>query len=259
MAPAADLPDSLPDALRHFMPTSDNGDIDANPSARELYREYGSSINEYPPDKPYNIALEAVPVTVERMPFVPSADCKLVDPGTPRVNIAADAGHPEGTLEADWAKRHKNLTAVQQHCLYFDQDGDGVIWPQDTFIACRKWGWGILLSSLATFIINVNLSYPTGTSWLPDPFFRIHIYNLHKCKHGSDSMSYDNEGRFQPQKYEDMFAKYDRGHKGGLDRSDLLRAHKGQRMCMDFFGWSASFLECTSSSRGKHRFETLIS
>jgi len=59
-------------------------------------------------------------------------------------------------------------------------------------------------------------------------------------------MSYDNEGRFQPQKYEDLFAKYDRGNKGGLDWTDLLRAHKGQRMCMDFFGWSAVFFECMS-------------
>lgn len=56
-------------------------------------------------------------------------------------------------------------------------------------------------------------------------------------------MTYDNEGRFRPQNYEDFFAKYDAGNKGGLDVYDLARAHKGQRMAMDFFGWSASFLE----------------
>ncbi|KAK3056384.1 hypothetical protein LTR09_002891 [Extremus antarcticus] len=56
-------------------------------------------------------------------------------------------------------------------------------------------------------------------------------------------MTYDNEGRFVPQRFEDIFAKYDRGNKGGLDAWDLLRFHKGQRMVFDFFGWSAAFLE----------------
>ena len=57
-------------------------------------------------------------------------------------------------------------------------------------------------------------------------------------------MTFDNEGRFRPQNFEDIFAKYDEGHKGGLDISDLLRFWKGQRLLFDFFGWSASFLEC---------------
>lgn len=102
----------------------------------------------------------------------------------------------------------------------------------------------MLLSAFAAFVIHVNLSYPTGRSWLPDPFFRLWTDRLYKDKHGSDSMSFDNEGRFRPQNFEDFFAKYDRGNKGGLDVWDLLRAWKGQRMAFDFFGWSASFLEC---------------
>lgn len=58
-------------------------------------------------------------------------------------------------------------------------------------------------------------------------------------------MSYDNEGRFRPQNFEDFFAKYDRENKGGLTAPDVARALKGQRMAMDFFGWSAAFFECT--------------
>lgn len=56
-------------------------------------------------------------------------------------------------------------------------------------------------------------------------------------------MSFDNEGRFRPQNFEDFFAKYDKDGKGGVDVWDLFRAHKGQRMAFDFFGWSAAFLE----------------
>ena len=127
---------------------------------------------------------------------------------------------------------------------YWDQDHDGIIWPQDTYMGCRAWGWSIPLSFLAAFIISVSLSYPTVPGLLPDPFFRIYTARLYKDKHGSDSMTYDNEGRFRPQNFEDIFAKYDKGNKGGLDFSDLMDFWKGQRMVFDFFGWSASFLEC---------------
>ena len=138
---------------------------------------------------------------------------------------------------------------VQQHVEYWDTDHDGIIWPQDTYIGCRKWGWSPPLAALTTFIINFSLSYPTLPGFLPDPFFRIYVNKVYKDKHGSDSMTYDNEGRFRPQNFEDIFAKYDEGNKGGLDIWDFLRFWKGQRMVFDFFGWSASFLECRCSTR----------
>lgn len=56
-------------------------------------------------------------------------------------------------------------------------------------------------------------------------------------------MTYDTEGRFRPQNFEDIFAKYDKGNKGGLDVSDVMRMIKGNRMVMDFFGWTAVALE----------------
>jgi hypothetical protein len=105
-------------------------------------------------------------------------------------------------------------------------------------------GWNPILSGIATLTINFNLSYPTCPSLLPDPCFRIFLDRLYKDKHGSSSMTYDNEGRFRPQNFEDIFSKYDRENKGGLSWGDLLDFWKGQRTVFDFWGWCATTLEC---------------
>ena len=116
---------------------------------------------------------------------------------------------------------------MQQHVEYWDRDHDGVIWPHYIYIGYREFGWSPPLALSATLIISLNLSYPTLPGWLPDRFFRIFVERNYKDKHGSDSMAYDTEGRFRPQNFEDIFAKYDKGNKGGLDWSDFLRLWKG--------------------------------
>lgn len=78
---------------------------------------------------------------------------------------------------------------------------------------------------------------------MPDPLFRIHVARIHKDKHGSDSGTYDTEGRFVPQKFEDMFAKY----ADGGDTIDLWQVGKllsGQRLVADPIGWGGAFFEC---------------
>lgn len=243
---SASPPTSIP-ILNHYKmaPTLEIG-IDGSVSDRLVKR-----LTSHPSDKPYAVAISTAPVTYDRLPYIPASNSKLVDPGTARANTAPTTENPSGSDE--WSRRHADKTVVEQHAAYWDRDDDGIIWPYDTYIGCRNYGWNILLSALATFIINFNLSYPTVPGILPDPFFRIWVKRLHKDKHGSDSMSYDNEGRFRPQQFEDFFAKYDRGNKGGLDAYDLLRAHKGQRLAFDFFGWSATFFECKLLSKAKAR------
>jgi hypothetical protein len=195
--------------------------------------------------KPYSIATKSAPVTVERLSYVPSAHDRLLDPGTARANSAPSHETPHGT-QGTWFAQHKQETVLQQHCAYFDRDGDGIIWPLDTYNSTRAWGWNIILAAIAAAIIHFGLSYPSNPSWIPDPFFRIWIARVHKNAHGSDSLSYDNEGRFRPQMFEDLFSKYDVEGKGGLSIGDLLRFHKGQRNAMDFWGWTATALEWTA-------------
>lgn len=102
----------------------------------------------------------------------------------------------------------------------------------------------MLLSFIATVIIHVGLSYFTCPTIIPDPFFRIWIARIHKANHGSDTQTYDNEGRFRPQQFEDIFIKYDRDSKGGLSKREILNLIKGQRLAGDFFGSAAVIAEC---------------
>jgi peroxygenase len=82
------------------------------------------------------------------------------------------------------------------------------------------------------------------SSWLPDPFFRLYTDRIHKDKHGSDSGTYDIEGRFVPRKFEDIFAKYAGGDKQGITLGEVFEYMKGQRFILDLSGWGGAFFEC---------------
>lgn len=56
---------------------------------------------------------------------------------------------------------------------------------------------------------------------------------------------YDTEGRFVPQKYEEIFSKYDAGNKGGLSWDDIQAMVKGNRNVNDPVGWCAPSFSAT--------------
>ncbi|KAF5497732.1 putative peroxygenase 3 [Colletotrichum siamense] len=193
--------------------------------------------------EPVISSISEVPITTQRKPFLqPEDDQRLSHTGTARANIAATHDRPNGTTEYDWNKIHRHQTVLQQHCEFFDRDQDGVIWPLDTFVGFYKLGFGLILSTLSVFIIHGNFSYPTVRGYLPDPFFRIFIDNVHRDKHGSDSGAYDTEGRFSSQKFEDIFAKYAEG-RDYMTIGDIFAMLKGNRVILDPVGWGGAFFE----------------
>ncbi|KAJ5981964.1 hypothetical protein N7451_012064 [Penicillium sp. IBT 35674x] len=145
-------------------------------------------------------------ITGRRLPAVFLANA-IKNPGIARANVAVSVDKPGGDLE--WAK--KMTSPLQQHILFWDRDGDGMIFPWDTYNGIRELGFNIIFAILATLIININFSYPTrlAYSWFPDPWFRVYVPSIHKAKHGSDSGTYDPEGRFLPQLFENLFPKWD--------------------------------------------------
>ncbi|EIE19761.1 Caleosin-domain-containing protein [Coccomyxa subellipsoidea C-169] len=176
-----------------------------------------------------------VPTTTKGAPQ--NLDEKMPNPGLPRANKAVSAEKPSG------GPSPQDRTVLQQHVDFFDFDKDGILYPQDTFNGFHKIGFNIFLSAFAVLVIHGTFSYPSQDGWFPDPFFSVKINNIHKCKHGSDSESYDTEGRFVPEKAEEVFAKYDKGNKGGLYYKDILTMINGNRNIFDPVGWTAEFLE----------------
>ncbi|KAK3347420.1 Caleosin related protein-domain-containing protein [Neurospora tetraspora] len=189
-------------------------------------------------------AVPKCPPTAER-PQAPDIDAIIDKPSIARANLAVSTEQPEGSPEYVDTLNLKDYTVLQQHCMFWDRDGDGQIWPQDTFTGFRELGFNLFFCLLSALIINLGFSYPTrlAFSYFPDSFFRVYLPSIHKAKHGSDSGTYDKEGRFVPQAFEDMFSKWDKGGKGALSAGELWNMIAANRLVVDPFGWAASVFE----------------
>ncbi|KAJ0267060.1 Peroxygenase 2 [Hirschfeldia incana] len=121
--------------------------------------------------------------------------------------------------------------------------GRSLVVPYSKISGFRLLGFNLLASLILATGIHIALSYATLPGWIPSPFFPIHIDNIHKAKHGSDSKTYDNEGRYTPANLELMFSKYARTVPDRLSIGELWDMTEGNRDAFDFFGWLASKVE----------------
>lgn len=177
-------------------------------------------------------------------PIAMGVEKELHKPHLPRANLAVTRECPFGSTKNGWAKQHKNYSTLEQHCLFFDPDADGVIWPTDTFRGLWQLGYPFWLIVSATVIIHTGFSWFSSDAWiLPDPFFRLKVKQMHRSKYGSDTHVFDQEGRFHPQLFENIFTKYDKENKGGLTFMDGMRMLYGNRVVADFAGMLAGFIE----------------
>ncbi|KAM6565610.1 hypothetical protein CsatA_024738 [Cannabis sativa] len=189
------------------------------------------------------LATEAplAPITSQRK-VVTHLEISLPKPYMPRALVAVDGEHPNGTE----GHKHKNMSVLQQHAAYFDQDHNGIVYPWESYVGMRAVGLNPIASFCLAMLINSALSYSTLPGWLPNPLFPVYIDNIHKSKHGSDSGVYDTEGRFVPMNLENMFSKYARTVPDKLSLKEIWEMTQGNRCPYDFFGWLSSKVEWLS-------------
>ena len=155
---------------------------------------------------------------------------------------AVDAAHPNGTLGTSDTR-----TVLQQHLDFFDPDAKGFILPSDTYLGFRRIGYNVPFSAAAVVVIHSTFSLCTWPDWWPRLSLPIYLNRAHKTKHGSDTDVYDSEGRFTPQRYEEIFSKWatckTADGEAALSFSDIQDMLAGIMNVNDFVGWIAGRLE----------------
>lgn len=154
-------------------------------------------------------------------------------------------------VDEEGIEKKEEPTPLEKHVMFFDINKDGVIYPWETYKGFRKIGSGVLLSTVASIFINIGLSGKTRPGKWPSPLFPIEVKNIKFAKHSSDSDIYDTEGRFVPEKFEELFNKHGRTNANALTGEELDELLKANKQPKDFAGhiaakseWKILYLLC---------------
>ncbi|CAI9268812.1 unnamed protein product [Lactuca saligna] len=163
----------------------------------------------------------SAPVTAER-PVRSDLESSIPKPYMARAMAAPDMQHPDGTKEHSAC----GMSVLQQHVAFFDQDNNGIVYPWETYTGLRAIGFNVLVSLVLGLGFNLIFSYVSLPGYIPNLLLPIHIANIHKGKHPSDSGTYDTEG-----------SKYGKTAPDKLTLRELWNMTQGNHVAFDIVGW----------------------
>ncbi|XP_016440515.2 putative peroxygenase 5 [Nicotiana tabacum] len=143
-------------------------------------------------------------------------------------------------------ENNHEVTPLEKHVMFFDINNDGIAYPSQTFQAFRKMGRGIFRSMFAAVLIHITLSHKTRPGKCPSLFFPIVVKNIKYTIHGSDSGAYDSEGRFVPEKFEEIFKQHANQNAESSTHNEVKELLKAKGDPKDYFGWANASVDWNS-------------
>ncbi|CAL5019437.1 unnamed protein product [Urochloa decumbens] len=169
--------------------------------------------------------------------------------GAPRRSAMAAAAVPSSLLlfaalfVGRAAAYGDGATALHSHAAFFDRDGDGVVTLSETYGAFRALGFGFGLSTVSAAFINGALGSKCRPGNATSSKLDIYIEDIQNGKHGSDTGSYDTEGSFVTEKFEEIFAKHAKIVPDALTSDEIDQLLQANRQPGDYAGWAGAEAE----------------
>jgi hypothetical protein len=148
--------------------------------------------------------------------------------------------------------RNTEESSIQKHAKFWDKTNKGYISPLDTISGFMTLGYSVLFSIAIGAFVGVFLSLSTQTGWLPDPLCRSNVRNLIQSKKQTQNNTgaFDDDGIFNPQKFEALFSKYAQSDKSGktITIPEFMRMTQEQeKLGKNVKAWATSMAElCTA-------------
>lgn len=107
--------------------------------------------------------------------------------------------------------------ALQKHVRYFDENGDGKIYPGEMYRKARELGMSSGRAALFTALTEVTRGTPTsGKPWVVD------LNNIEKSRFDGSSGVVDAQGDITGARVNEFFSTTDTNHDGKLQESELM-------------------------------------
>lgn len=143
---------------------------------------------------------------------------------------------PRPCLPVTTAMPWDEMTALQKHLAFFDSNADAKVTVAETYRGLR------LLNLAPPFALpaamSINGAMATATAGYPSLTLR--IPSIEAGIHGSDTGIYDDNGEFDPKKFESWFTTWDKDHDGALNLKELVQRLYKEEDLFDVFGVIAS-------------------